>query len=511
MKRIAAVLLSASLLLGVASGCGGEEDPYVPTGNALSQGEVTEPTVDDAARQTSLPYYPDRGLNPFTCADYTNKAVFSLVYQGLFAVDRSYQVWPVLCQSYQLSWDMKTYTFRLEQATFSDGTPITAADAAASLEAARDSDVYRGRFGYVDEISVTEDGQLQITLTTPYENLPILLDVPIVKASEVEAERPLGTGPYAYEQQGEGFGLRRSPGWWCTVQPPIDAEHISLLTAEDPAQLRDAFEFSGLSLVSTDPGSDSYADFHSDYELWDSESGVFLYLACNDASPVFSIPAMRKALTWAVNRDALAETYYRDFAYTTVLPASPQSPYYHQALAGDLGYDPQRMMMAVSENPEVRALSVTLLVNSSDGVRVRVARSIAESLSQSGLQVTTLELAGAEYRTALEEGTFDLHLGQTKLSANMDLSAFFQTGGTLSYGGLEDPLLYALCLETLANIGNYYTLYQRILEDGQLCPVLFRSHAIFTQRGSFPELQPSRDNLFFYHLGKTDEEARVKS
>ena len=51
---------------------------------------------------------------------------------------------------------------------------------------------------------------------------------------------------------------------------------------------------------------------------------------------------------------------------------------------------------------------------------------------------------------------------------------------------------------------------QKILEEGQLCPILFRSYAIFTQRGSFPELEPARDNVFFYHLGKTDEEARVE-
>lgn len=511
MKRIAALLLSTALILGLFSGCGGEDDPYVPTGNALSQGETTEPAVQESETQTSLPYYPDRGMNPYSCTDYSNKAIFSLVYQGLFAVDQSYQVWPVLCQSYELSWDMKTYTFQLAQATFSDGSSLTAADAAASLEAARESQTYQGRFGYVDTISVTEDGQLQITLTTPYENLPLLLDVPIVKAGEVDAQRPLGTGPYAYEQQGEGLGLRRCPGWWCTAQLPIETERITLLEAESPSQLRDAFEFSGLTLVCSDPGTDSYVDFHSDYELWDSESGVFLYLACNDASEVFSIDVFRKALTWSVDRDTLAETFYRDFAYTTALPASPQSPYYNQSLANELGYDPQRMTLAVAEHPEVRELTVTLLVNSSDSVRVRAARVIAEDLKESGLNVTTSELTGDAYRTALEEGAFDLHLGQTKLSANMDLSAFFESGGALAYGGLEDPLLQALCLESLSNIGNYYTLHQRIVEDGQLCPILFRSYAIFIQRGSFPELEPSRDNLFFYHLGRTDEEARVQS
>lgn len=510
MKRIAALVLSAALLLGLLSGCGGEDDPYVPTGNALSQGEITEPDDTEAEQRTVLPFYPERGRNPYLCSDYSNRVIFSLIYQGLFAVDREYQVWPVLCDSYTVSWDMKTYTFRMAEATFSDGSPLTAADAAASLEAARAGDVYGGRFGYVDTINVTEDGALEIVLSTPYENFPLLLDVPIVKGTQADTEAPLGTGPYTYDQQGDQLGLRRSPTWWCDAAIPVDAERIYLMTAESPAKLRDAFEFSDLSLVNTDPGSDSYADFHSDYELWDMENGIFLYLACNDASPVFAMPAFRKALTWSVDRSTIAETYYRDFAYTTSLPASPQSPYYNEALANGLGYDPQRMTLAVADHPEVREITVTLLVNGSDAVRVRVARSIAQSLTGSGLKTVTSELTGLEYRTALQEGAFDIHLGQTKLSANMDLTPFFAAGGTLAYGGLEDPVLQALCLESLANIGNYYTLYQKILEDGQLCPLLFRSYAIYTQRGSFSDLQPSRDNLFFYHLDKTDEDVRME-
>ena len=130
-------------------------------------------------------------------------------------------------------------------------------------------------------------------------------------------------------------------------------------------------------------------------------------------------------------------------------------------------------------------------------------------MTQCGLNVTTSELTGDNYRKALEEGSFDLYLGQTKLSANMDLSAFFEKDGALGYGGMTDPVLHALCQEALANSGNYYTLHQRLAEDGRLCPIGFRSYAVFTQRGEFSGLSPSRDHLFFYHLGRTMEDALI--
>jgi hypothetical protein len=91
----------------------------------------------------------------------------------------------------------------------------------------------------------------------------------------------------------------------------------------------------------------------------------------------------------------------------------------------------------------------------------------------------------------------------------MDLSAFFAPDGALSVGGMSDPAIYSLCLEALANQGNYYNLYQKILEKGMLCPILFRSYAIYTRRGSFRGLVPARDNLFFYHLGRTMEDALI--
>lgn len=510
MKKFSALILCAALAAGLLSACNQEKEPYVPTGNGLYQEEATKPVTTEPTEQVlSLTYYPSRSLNPYQCGDYTNRTLFSLVYQGLFSVDRDYQVEPVLCKSYRVSPDMRTYTFYPEAATFSDGSALTAADVEASLEAAVESDYYGGRFGFVEKISTTDDGGVKVELTTPYENFPILLDVPIVKESQVNAARPLGTGPYLYEEYEDQFWLRRCTDWWCAAQLPLTAEYVPLTPAEDPAQIRDTFEFSDLGLVCADPGAENYAEFHSDYELWDCESGVFLYLACNRESEVFGVDAVRRALTYAIDRDTLVSGYYRGFAYSAVLPASPQSPWYSAVLASKYGCDPAKLTMAVSDS-DLQGTEVVLLVNNGDSIRLRAARQIAAMLEECGLKVTMSELTGEDYLTALAEGNFDLHLGQTKLTANMDLTAFFDPEGTLNFGGLGDAATYSLCLEALANSGNYYTLYQRILEDGALCPILFRSYAIYADRGLFTTLDPARDNVFYYSLGKTLEDAQTE-
>ena len=191
------------------------------------------------------------------------------------------------------------------------------------------------------------------------------------------------------------------------------------------------------------------------------------------------------------------------------LPASPNSPYYNAALANQYSYDPMRLTQAVEEYQKTATGDAVLLVNGEDSLRLRVANRIAQDLNRCGMKVKVSALSTKEYVQALEKGEFDLYLGQTRLSSNMDLSAFFAPDGTLSFGGMSDPATYSLCLEALANEGNYHNLYQKILEDGMLLPILFRSYAIYTQRGSFRGLTPARDNLFFYHLDRTMEDALI--
>ena len=506
MKKVLSIILCCCLFLG---GCGTPKDPYEATGNGLTLDEITVPTGSVITEQTmSLAYYPDRSLNPYTCTDLTNRVLFGLLYQSLFAVDEDYQAKPILCSEFQVSQDMKTYTFRVAEASFSDGAMLTAADVAASLLTAKESPYYGGRFDYME--SATAEGDcVVVNLTTPYENFQVLLDVPIVKASQVSDNQPLGSGPYYYETIAGQLRLRRRTDWWCVANLPVTAQKITLVEGQNAAQIRDQFEFSNLGLVCTDPGSESYVDFHSDYELWDSENGVFLYLACNSKSPVLKNEGIRAALTYAIDRTKLVDQFYRGFAYAAVLPASPQSPVYSQVLAAQYEYNPYKLTTAVAD-ATLESTGLVLLVNTDDGIRLRTARAIAQSLNQCGLKVTMSELDGEKYRAALEAGEFDLYLGQTKLSANMDLSVFFAPGGTLSFGGLNDPALYSLCKESLANRGNYYTLHKMIFDDGLLCPILFRSNAIFVQRGTFDDLFPTRDNVFYYDFGKSSEDVRME-
>ena len=513
MKRIIGFLLCLCIAVSLCA-CS-DTDAYIPTGDALVyDDDYTGPTAtrpsDDENQELALTYYPDRSLNPLLCTDYCNRVLFSLIYQSLFTVDRDYVVEPQLCKSWQRSEDMRTWVFYLENATFDDGSALTAQDVTASLNTARSSSYYSGRFTHIDDVSVNSEGGIVITVDTPFENLPILLDIPILKASQVSADYPAGTGPYMLDTTAQTPVLRRNNGWWCNAELPVSAAAIKLTVASSPTSVRDAFEFSDLSLVCADPGSDRYADYRCDYELWDIENNFFVYLACNLDSAVFSNPQVRSALVYAVDRENVAAEFYRGFARSAALPASPLSPYYSDVLAEKYAYDGCEALTQAVTDASLSGTTVQLLVNKDDSLRLRVARSVAKTLKASGLDVQTKELSGSKYTNALKRREYDLYLGQTKLSANMDLTPFFSSGGSLNYGGFSNVALNTLCSESLANYGNYYTLHQKVMDDGRLVPILFRSYAIYATRGLLTGLMPTRDNVFYYSMGKTMETTEIK-
>ena len=500
------------LCLGMSltmTACVPENQAYVPSGGELvmdsGDSNASATTQPVSSQDLTLIYYPKRSVNPFTCHDYTNRALFSLIYQGLFSVNRDYEAVPILCGQYEVSQDLMTYSCYLaEGVTFSDGTAMTLADVLASYQAAQASSYYGGRFTHVEEIRLVGDAII-FQLNTPMSNFPLLLDIPIVPAEQVDAEAPIGSGPYSLHATIASGYLRRVADWWCEASANlvVTADSIPLLAAESATQIRDEFEFYDLDLVCTNPCSDLYADYRCDYELWDCENGELLFLACNVAyREIFSSTTLRSLLTYGVDRNTLSEKYYKSFARPVTLPASTYFPYYNAGLAAQYTYNPDHFKEGLSKIT-LPDRELVLLVNSDDTLRLQAARDIATNLTMLGMPTTTEALGTDAFLARIQAGNYDLYLGSTRLSANMDLSPFFASGGSLSYNGTANSNLHQLSLDALENPSNYYTLYQELAEDGRIVPVLFCGYAVYATRGLLSQLEPARDQVFYYHLGLT--------
>ena len=457
-----------------------------------------------------LAYVPVYGFNPYSCVCITNRPVFSLVYEPLFVLGNNFQPEPVLCERFAVSENGKTYLIKLcEDVCFSDGTPLTAQDAIASLEAARDSDYYGSRFSKVEAFTARDTHTLEITLYYAYENLPLLLDVPIVKYGTENAERPLGTGPYAFsEEQGKLF-LRRNRSWWQDNRAPVEYDVILLTPCKDPAAVRDSFEFGETSLVCADLNAPNAVGYRCDYELWDNPTTTMQYLGFNLTNSVFYQRELRAAITHIIDREALIASVYKGFGEAAYLPCAPASPLYDPELAQSYTFDKEAFEKALRGAEIINGYIGNLIVCSADPTRVELAHRVADALTDAGLKMEVKPLDVETYRYRLNTGQFDLFIGEVRLSGTFDLTEFFKAYGNLCVGGIRSPGMEQLCYDTLENSGNCYDLYRGVMENGYFCPLLFQSNAVIANRGVIGALQPAVDCVFHLAGGRSLAEASV--
>ena len=143
MRRLWALVLAVLLLSACAAP---EEEPEVDWGAYQQElpeesGAPEEPEEPELPAAFALPYHRDHSLDPVTCGEGIQETAASLLYEPLFVLDGSFQPEAVLCESF--GWDSTglvcTLTLR-EGVTFSDGSLLTARDAAETLQRAKESE-----------------------------------------------------------------------------------------------------------------------------------------------------------------------------------------------------------------------------------------------------------------------------------------------------------------------------------------------------------------------------------
>lgn len=499
-KRIWALLLCISLLLTMLSGCAKQQSEQTEEPQQTPQQTAApEETQEDDPDTIGIAWQSDADIHPYTCTSVTNQTIISLLYESLFLVTANFETEALLCTKSAVSQSGFIWYFEIrDDVCFSDGTPLTSADVVASLKAAKGSSIYQNRCRIISSMETRGDYAFILRLNYKNENLPMLLDLPIVKAATLESEVPLGTGPYA--KQGET--LVRNARWWQDREPVVTAQTIELVEANTLNDVRNAFEFGGADLAYVDTSASTLSAYYSDNERWGCPTTVMEYLGFNQQGNYFFSAELRAALTYAVDRAAIVSEIYDGFGVEASLPCAPQAVFYDNGLADNYAFnlgDFGALMQASGISPDP-ADPVMLIVSASNDRRVETANFIARQLNDLGLFTVVEVLEPDDFQYRLYIGEFDLYLADIRLTPTLDLEGFFYSGSGSCYGNMESDTVRTLCRSAMENSGNYYDLHREIMRRGMLVPIFFKSYALYATRGVIGSHTPSVTNLF---LGST--------
>lgn len=503
--RIKAFLLAVGLMLSL---CACEEEPAAETPAAPPSPVLT---AEPQKMAFTLPWTGEE-LDPIRGRSKVDLSLSGLIWEGLFALDRTFTPQAVLCGESRVSEDGLTWTFALKRGvTFSDGSPLTAQDAADSLLRAREAGTrFSSRLAEIQEVTVQE-GELVIRLTRPNGALPALLDIPIVRETE---EGLVGTGPYVLMGEGEEARLEVRETWWRRQAAEPSVWTIPLRILREADDLIYSFDTGDISLVAADlTGASALGFAGNGYEVWDYPTTTMVFVGYNCAAGPCADPALRRALSRGYDRTTVAVSLYARHAAAAALPVHPDTDLYQAEVAQPLEYAPQALadglVQAGYEKGEDgyyargrQGLSLTMLVNTDNSFRLAVAEYLAGELDRAGIRVELQKKGWTEYQQALAAGNFDLYVGAVAMTADFDPAPLIEPGGALNYGRFAGGETAELLARFQAAAGEERieaagALYAMLAQEAPFTPLCFKHQSVLTQWGRVEGLTPTQQDPFY--------------
>lgn len=400
-------------------------------------------------------------------------AFFSLIYEGLIAIDKRGMCTPAVAESWSCDDSGRVWTVKIRAAATwqNDGTSVDADDVIYTYEKLKvmgDSSYYSYCLKRIESIEKVDASTMKITMYLPGMASLYALTFPIEKSGVENADVPVGTGPYKYVfSSGDQTRLTVNQGWW-RQRPYID--NITFYERESSDVALASYQAGQLDFVQTSQVSaGKYGQGEATTVLDVLTQNVEVMLV-NFDNAALRDQNVRKAIIYGLNRGRIITNVYMNRAQEADVPIAPDSWLYDSkykiydysmdksvALLEEAGYkDIDGDGIVEKDGSAYQKLKLRLIVNdSTDATRSEAAELIKSQLKQVGIEVEIVKLAysafgtESEYVTAIETGDFDLALAGFNVSRDADITDFISESGSRNYGGYSNAALSKLTVNLL--------------------------------------------------------------
>ncbi|MBL6276523.1 ABC transporter substrate-binding protein [Micromonospora fiedleri] len=427
-----------ALLLTATVGCSAGEGVDVDGGNGAGAGGVLNAAIGGE---------PDQ-LDPHKTSAYYSFQVLENVFDTLVEPDANLEMQPSLATEWTTSDDQLTWTFTLREGVkFSDGTPLTAEDVVYSYKRIIDEKLNTAyKFGTVKSVTASNPTTVVITLSAPTPNLLANLGgfkgVAIVQKANVESgeitTKPIGSGPFALSgyTSGDNIQLVRNDNYW-GERPKLDGVRFTFVS--DPTVALQNLRGNEVQWTDNLPPQQVPALLDGDEPTVQSvPSTDYWYLALNQARKPYDDVNVRRAIAFALDREAITKAAKFGLATVNQTAIPQNSAFYYEYAPYSHDVNQARQLL---DQAGVSDLTMDLMVTSEYPETVTAAQVIASQLGGIGINVKIRTLDFAQWLDEQGSGNFDsFMLGWL---GNIDPDEFYyaqhHSGGTFNFHKYHNP------------------------------------------------------------------------
>lgn len=397
-----------------------------------ADGESADPTVVTIARGTDTVT-----LDPAFAGDNVDIWVDSLIFEGLVrASEDGTEIQPCLADTWDISEDGLTYTFHIRDgAKFSDGSDVTAEDAAFSIERALNDGSWNSLISCIKEAKAVDDSTVEIDLNNPSGSLLSCLASFICAVypenyySEADTDtltrEPLGSGAFYLEEwdPDEKMILKKNPYYWEEGYPLAD--EIDLLVVPDDntrlMQLQ-AGQIDAMEGVSAQMRTQLQST--QGVKILDFPTTHVDYVSFNYTNEKLNDKRVRQALNYATNREDINQAVFGGLGTLCPSVVWPTAEFFNPDQKS-YDYDPDKAKELLKE-AGAENLDLNLIISTGDASSLMEATILKDQWSKVGVNLEIEQMDSSARRDARNNLTFEVLLNYftsdiTDTAENMEM------------------------------------------------------------------------------------------
>ena len=503
-----------------------------------------------------------QSLDPQIATDGTSFEVIADYTDGLMQMDAEGSAVPAMAETYDISEDGKTYTFHLRDAKWSNGEAVTAADFVFGWQRAVDpanaseysymlsdigqvvnaAEIIAGEKPVTDlGIKAVDDKTLEVQLNVPVSYFLSLMYFPtfypVNEAFFNTCKDTFGTSPETvlsngaftmtdYQPAATAFELVKNPDYYDADKVSLDG--LSYQVIKDSQQALMSFQTGALDLTLLN--GEQVDQVKDDPQFTSVGAGYLWYISPNiDAVPELANLNLRKAITFALDRDSITDDVLKDGSapcYTAVPPQFATGPdgsdfsADQTKFAEDCAFDADKAKQFYeAAKSELGKDSFTFdMVVDADDAPQKVAQVVKEQLETTlaGFTVNLTVEPKKQRVQDMQDGNFQLGLTRwgPDYADPMTYLGMWVTGNSNNYGLWSDAEYDSIIDEcTTGDLctdpeGRWAALYEAeaiVLEQAVIFPLYGQCNAeMISSAVSGVEFHPVALNRVYKNTTKTE-------